>query len=127
MLHEPRVRGWQANLTSMPWRASRAVGQRRVLFAALGLALLLTALSVVASPVLPRAQAQDVTGDVRLVNGSEVYEGRVEVYLDGQWKTVCDAGFDLNDALVVCRQLGYPGASEVKGSAHFGEGIDPSG
>ena len=60
-------------------------------------------------------------GDVRLQGGTD-YEGRVEVWYDGQWNTVCDDYWSLIDAQIVCRQLGYRDAVKAHREAHFGEG-----
>ena len=48
---------------------------------------------------------------VRLVDGTTLSEGRVEVFIHGHWSTVCDYRFTDGDARVVCRQLGYIGRS----------------
>ena len=51
--------------------------------------------------------------------------GRVEVRNSNTWGTVCDNGWDLNDAAVVCRQLGFPGAISSMCCAVFGRGTGP--
>ena len=45
-------------------------------------------------------------GKVRLVDGVNATEGRVEICINRAWGSVCDQGFTKEEAIVVCRQLG---------------------
>ena len=76
-------------------------------------------------------------GSVRLMGGATPLEGRVEIFLLGQWGTVCSTGhysayagsfvaWDIADATVVCHQLGYLRAVRAPTSAAFGAGSGPS-
>ena len=61
-------------------------------------------------------------GSIRLVGGSSSLEGRVEINIHGYWGTVCSSLWDMDDATVVCRQLGYPAALAAHKHAFFGSG-----
>jgi hypothetical protein len=62
-------------------------------------------------------------GDVRLSGSHSTTEGRVEIYYNGYWGTVCNEGFDLKDAEVVCRQLGFSDFAVIPYSSNdYGEG-----
>ncbi|ELT93627.1 hypothetical protein CAPTEDRAFT_170020 [Capitella teleta] len=52
-------------------------------------------------------------GEVRLADGGSESEGRVEVFHDGLWGTVCYGTFNQKAALIVCRALGYAGGHSV--------------
>ena len=59
---------------------------------------------------------------LRLAGGYRSGEGRVEIFRDGHWGTVCDDFWDFKDAQVVCRSLGHERALLAPQFAAFGEG-----
>lgn len=71
-----------------------------------------------------RRKKKPRNGAVRLMDrrGRGRSRGRVEVYIDGEWGTVCDDGWSSAAAAVVCRQLGFPHVVRASKKAEFGEG-----
>ncbi len=59
---------------------------------------------------------------VRLRGGTSPSEGRIEVLYNGVWGTVCDDSWDINDATVVCHELGYRVATRATTNGEFGSG-----
>lgn len=53
-------------------------------------------------------------GQIRLVGGFDLTEGRVEICLNKEWGTVCDQTWDVMDGSVVCRQLGLVSIGRLK-------------
>ncbi|XP_023806163.1 scavenger receptor cysteine-rich type 1 protein M130-like [Oryzias latipes] len=67
--------------------------------------------------------SSSVSGEIRLAgSGSTCCSGRVEVKQNGSWATVCYNGWDLNDANVVCKEMGCGPALTATESAGFGQG-----
>jgi len=64
------------------------------------------------------------TGSLRIADGATSKEGRIEIYHNNQWNTICDDEWDDFDATVACRQLGYRiGVARQGGVVPRGEGI----
>ena len=54
-------------------------------------------------------------------------EGRIEVFYNEEWGTICDDDFTLANAQVLCRQLGFVGATGWAHSAKYGKGVGKMG
>lgn len=61
--------------------------------------------------------------NIRFRAGSRHSEGRVEIRHEGRWGTICDDGWDITDANVACRQMGFGTAYEATHYASFGQGV----
>ncbi|KAJ8032574.1 Macrophage receptor MARCO [Holothuria leucospilota] len=60
------------------------------------------------------SQTSDGLQGIRLTDATNSLSGRVKILYDNQWGFVCgDDQWDLNDARVVCRQLGYDKATQI--------------
>ncbi|XP_048590445.1 deleted in malignant brain tumors 1 protein isoform X2 [Nematostella vectensis] len=71
---------------------------------------------------------QATVTNVRLTvgyNSSSTHYGTVEVLHNGSWGGICDDSWDINDAHVICRQLGYLWALSAPCCSIFGLGPNP--
>ena len=86
---------------------------------------LLRCLRISIPPTRPQVQIKRPKRTIRLKSGANHGEGRVEVFINNYWGTVCSEDWDLVDASVACRHLGFGVAKELIPNAGFGQGKSP--
>ena len=87
-----------------------------------GLSSFTLAAALVVLAVMPAHAADPADGDLRIRGGDSHNEGRLEIFHDNEWGTVCDDFFGRMDAKVACKQMGYTGAEAVPHGRRGGAG-----
>ena len=67
----------------------------------------------------------DRQGTIRLIGGPNNSSGRLEIFLNDSWGSVCNKGWSHSESLVVCRELGFSGAVIAANYLSFGSGGGP--
>ncbi len=75
----------------------------------------------VSAPSRVRRAQRIPEGTIKLVGGQTNFEGNVEIYHLGRWGSICDDEWDITDANVVCKSLGFRlGALMATNNGQFG-------
>lgn len=61
-------------------------------------------------------------GSIRLVGGKTAADGNVEIFYKGRWGSICDDEWDIREAYIVCKMLGYNRAVRATFNSQFGRG-----
>ncbi|GFT77243.1 lysyl oxidase-like protein 2 [Nephila pilipes] len=61
-------------------------------------------------------------GTIRLVGGKNSYEGNVEIFHLGVWGSICDDEWDISEANIACKILGFDKATRATSNSEFGKG-----
>ena len=96
------------NKSYLCWESTAAGSQNKLWLYSLGLAALLKSRTCNWTSVHWVGFSFDCAVSLRIADGPRPSAGRLEIFRDGFWYSVCSDGFDQQDTLVVCRQLGYP-------------------
>uniref|UniRef100_A0A8C5R6T3 SRCR domain-containing protein n=1 Tax=Leptobrachium leishanense TaxID=445787 RepID=A0A8C5R6T3_9ANUR len=73
----------------------------------------------------PRNKTDRKFTDLRLAGGTHACEGRLEIYYNGTWGSVCENRLDSDSVSVICNQLGCGRNGKVMGRFAYGRGIEP--